>query len=110
MAMGNDAWDFDSMYHVYQSLENDPARGLRGPHPIIRASEQNWQDSKSLFNGAHQCGFTLILDLNAPSADGAGPSPVCRQGDGRVSAADTFIEPIRHLPNLSILSELPVAE
>jgi hypothetical protein len=32
VAMGNDAL-------VYRSLENDPVRGTRGPHPTIRASE-----------------------------------------------------------------------
>jgi choline dehydrogenase len=36
--MGNDAGDFDCVYQVYQSLKNDPVRGTRRPHPIIRAS------------------------------------------------------------------------
>src|SRR5277367_6197220 len=106
VAMGNDAWNFDSVYHVYQSLENDPVRGTRGPHSIIRASEHEiGKIQKAFLIGAYQCGFPLVLDLNAPGAEGAGPSPVCRRGDDRVSAASTFIDPIRHLPNLSILSE-----
>lgn len=92
VAMGNDAWDFDSVYHVYQSLENDPVRGTRGPHPIIRASEHEiGKIQKAFLNGAYQCGFPLVLDLNAPGAKGAGPPPVCRRGDDHVSATSTFI-------------------
>jgi choline dehydrogenase len=97
---------FDGVYHVYQSLEDDPVRGARGPHPTIRASEQEvGKIQKAFLNGAYQCGFPPILDLNAPGAEGAGPSLECRRGGDRAIAATTFANPTRHLPNLSILSE-----
>ena len=77
--MGNDAWDFDSVYYVYQSLENDPVRGTRGPHPTIRASEHEvGKIQKAFLNGAYQCGFPFVPDLNASGAEGAGPSLVCQ--------------------------------
>ena len=106
MAMGNDAWDFGSVYHVHESLESDPVRGTRGPHPIILASEHEIDKIRKAFlNGVYQCGFPLVLDLNVPDAEGAGPSSVCRRGDDCVNVASTFIDPVRHLPNSSILSE-----
>jgi choline dehydrogenase len=104
--MGNDDWDFDSVCHLYQSLENDEVRGTRGPHLIVRASEHELgKIQKAFLTGVYQCGFPLVLDLNASIAEGAGPSPVYRRGDDRVSAAKTFIDPTRHFPNLEILSE-----
>jgi len=36
--LGNDAWDFDSVYQVYKILEDDQLRSTHGPHPIARAS------------------------------------------------------------------------
>jgi choline dehydrogenase len=94
------------VYHVCQSLEDDPVRGTRGPYLIIQASKHEiGKNQKAFLNGAHPCGFALILDLNASGPEGAGPSPVCRQSGDRAIAANSSIRPIRHLPNLSILSE-----
>lgn len=36
--LGNSSWDFDSLYPIYQSLEDDQYRGTCGPHPIVRSS------------------------------------------------------------------------
>ena len=106
---GNDAWDFDSVYTVYQDLENDRLRGTCGPHPIYRtAPEDAGVIQKAFVTGAVEVGLSYVLDLNETGAEGVGPSPVCRQGNRRVSAANTFIDPIRDLPNLTIAADSQV--
>lgn len=102
--LGNDRWDFDSVYQVYQSLEGDPVRGTHGPHPIVRTSvAEAGQIQRAFLDGAVATGMPIAQDLNATGAEGAGPSPVCRRGNHRISAANTFIDPIRHWANFTIL-------
>jgi choline dehydrogenase len=107
--LGNHAWDFGSVCAVYERLENDRLRGTHGPHPIARAMpEQAGKIQEAFLEGAAATGFCRVLDLNEAGAEGAGPSPVCRQGDRRISSANTFIDPIRGRANLRILTDTMV--
>jgi choline dehydrogenase len=109
VALGNAAWDFESSVAVYEGLEGDPLRGTHGPHPIARASMDEAGKIQAAFvEGAASCGLQRIPDPQATGAEGVGPSPVCRRGSTRVSAADTFIGPARLFPNLTILADSPV--
>jgi choline dehydrogenase len=102
--LGNDRWGFDSVYKVYESLEGDPHRATRGPHPIARAAiAEAGKIQRAFLDGAAAAGISLVHDLNATGAEGAGPSPVCRRGTQRISSANTFIDPIRERNNLTIL-------
>ena len=102
--LGNDHWDYASVCQTYDCMENDTVRGTHGPHPIARATpEETGKIQKVFVDGAVHCGFDFVLDLNAKAAEGVGPSPVCRQADRRISAAHTYIDPIRNRPNLTIL-------
>ncbi|KAK4684199.1 hypothetical protein P7C73_g5998, partial [Tremellales sp. Uapishka_1] len=104
--LGNDAWDFESTSRVYASLEGDEVRGTTGPHPIVRTSLDDAGPIQQAFVlGAEDCGFQLVLDLNAEGSEGVGPSPVCRKGDIRISAANTFIDPVREWTNLTIIAK-----
>ena len=104
--LGNDAWDFESIYGVYESLEDDPVRGTKGPHPIQRTSlSEAGTIQKAFVASAAKCGFKPVLDLNETGAEGTGPSPVCRRGDKRISAANTFIDPIRRWENFTVRPE-----
>ena len=106
VALGNTVWDFDSVYNVYQSLEADEVRGTGGPHPIVRVPEnETGKIQKAFMDGAGQCGFARVSDLNATGAEGVGASPVCREGPRRISAANTFIDPIRSWNNITVLPE-----
>ena len=107
--LGNDAWDFESTNVVYQSLEDDPVRGTKGPHPIARTSlGEAGMIQKSFLASATNCGFQHVFDLNETGSEGAGPSPVCRRGNKRISAANTFIDPIRCWRNFSLWPESQV--
>jgi choline dehydrogenase len=103
--LGNDEWDFESAYQVFESLEEDRLRNTHGPHPIARASAAEVGEIQRAFmDGAAVTGFPIVQDLNATGAEGAGPSPVCRRGHRRISAANTFIDPIRNLTNFTLMS------
>jgi len=111
--LGNSSWDFDTVCRIYQELEEDELRGTLGLHPIVRTlSAEAGRIQKAFIDGALASGFQGVLDLNAPGAEGVGPSPVCRRGHQRVSASNTFIDPIRGQKNLHILtkSEVSVVE
>ena len=106
VALGNSAWDFDSVYNVYQSLEADDVRGTRGPHPLVRATdEETGRIQRAFMKACEGCGFERVPDLNETGAEGVGHSPVCREGSRRISAANTFIDPIRGFKNLTVLPE-----
>ena len=81
-------------------------KGLHGPHPILRATEEETGKIQTAFiQGAVDSGFRQVLDLNATGTEGVGPSPVCRRGDRRISAVSTFIDPIRKQTNITILAD-----
>ena len=104
--LGNYAWDFESVYAVYENLENDELRGTHGLHPIVRTMPgQAGKIQKAFLEGATATGFRRVLDFNETGAEGVGPSPVCRQGDRRISSANTFIDPIRGQDNITILTD-----
>lgn len=107
--LGNSEWNFDSCYEIYQSLEKDEMRGTKGPHPIVRVTDnETGKIQRAFVDGCVEYGLERVLDLNVTGSEGAGPSPVCRRGSNRVSLANTFIDPIRRRKNFSILSESAV--
>lgn len=104
VALGNDAWDFESVRQTYEKLEHDELRQTSGVHPIVRATTlETGKIQQAFVNGAVSAGFESANNLNATGAEGVGPSPVCRSGDRRISAAETFISPIRYAPNFTLM-------
>lgn len=107
--LGNDSWDFDTVCRIYEELEDDKMRWSHGRHPIVRTyPDEAGRIQKAFVESALASGFQEVLDFNAPGAEGVGPSPVCRRGHQRVSASNTFIDPIRGQKNLTILTETEV--
>lgn len=102
--LGNISWNFDTLHQVYQSLEDDQYRGTCGRHPIARTPiSMAGRIQRAFLEGAKMVGMPTVYDLNATGAEGVGPSPVCWKGYHRVSAANTFIDPIRTRHNFTIL-------
>lgn len=107
--MGNDAWAWESVEPVYAALERDEIRGQEGLHPLVRTKlEDAGQIQRAFIAGAIKCGLVWTEDLNATGAEGSGASPVCREGTRRISAANTFIDPIRAKSNFHLLANAPV--
>ena len=109
VALGNDAWDFDSVSRAYDNLEKDPPRKTHGEHPIVRtARAQAGLIQEAFLEGAESTCLPWVDDLNGLSAEGSGASPVCRSGSHRISAANTFIDPVRHQGRINILANTQV--
>lgn len=101
--LGNDAWTWECVEPVYVALEKDQSSGKSGPYPLTRMQPKEAGKIQQAFaTGAMGCGFPWIEDLNATGAEGVGSSPVCREGDSRISAADIFINPIRKNQNFQL--------
>jgi choline dehydrogenase len=97
LALGNDAWGWDSVELVYNDLE-------KSGHPIARMEVVDAGNIQRAFvAGAIESGLPWVDNLNATGAEGTGASPVCREGERRVSAANTFIDPIRRQRNFRIM-------
>ena len=109
VALGNEQWDHADTIKVYDLLEDDDLRGTHGPHPIVRTGlDESGLIQQAFVAAARQSGMRAVVDFNETGAEGVGPSPVCRRGDRRISAANTFIDPIRQRHNLTILTETQV--
>lgn len=109
VALGNDAWGWESVESIYEDLERDDLKQTKGMHPLVRTKlEQAGKIQQAFVAGAVGCGLPWIQDLNATGAEGTGASPVCREGNLRISAANTFIDPIRGKPNFHILTNAVV--
>jgi choline dehydrogenase len=103
--LGNDAWGWSNVEPVYSALEKDDVKGTDGPHPLVRTGlEEAGMIQRAFVDGALSCGLSWEDDLNATGVEGVGASPVCRHGSRRVSAANTFIDPIRGKPNFTLMT------
>ncbi|EME42994.1 hypothetical protein DOTSEDRAFT_63303 [Dothistroma septosporum NZE10] len=101
--LGNDAWGWESVEPVYIALEKNDASGKQGLHPLTRMQpKEAGKIQKAFVTDAIACGFPWAKDLNATGAEGVGASPVCRTGILRISAANTFIDPIRGKENFQL--------
>ncbi|KAH7370014.1 hypothetical protein BKA65DRAFT_471255 [Rhexocercosporidium sp. MPI-PUGE-AT-0058] len=84
-------------------------RSTIGPHPIQHAVPNELGSIQAAFlKRAGEVGFKEVVDFNKTGTEGAGPSPLCRVGDQRVRAADTFIYPRRHWKPLNIMAGVMV--
>ena len=109
VVLGNDAWDFDSVSRAYDDLENDPLQETHGGHPIVRTARVEAGCIQEAFvKGAEITCLRWVDDLNETGAEGSGASPVCRSGTRRISAANTFLDPVRHQGRISILADTQV--
>ena len=103
--LGNDAWAWDCVEPVYGWLESDKIKETKGPHPLARTKiEEAGKIQKAFIAGAIDSGLSWTEDLNALDPSGVGASPVCREGTRRISAANTFIDPIRGKSNFHLLT------
>jgi choline dehydrogenase len=66
--LGNDSWNFDSIYQSYESLEEDEYRGTNGPHPIMRTSvSEAGIIQRAFLHGAAASGFPMAQEQKEPA-------------------------------------------
>lgn len=71
---------------------------LRNDHPYCEA----W------LRAGEEAGFSRTKDFNGEKDDGLGPYQLTISGHWRCSAATAFLHPVRHRPNLTVLSGVHV--
>ncbi|MEU1620272.1 GMC family oxidoreductase N-terminal domain-containing protein [Streptomyces sp. NPDC005722] len=107
-AGGAKGWGYDDLLPYFKRSENAPGRDpvLRGvggpltvgpaspPHPVVAA----------LLTAATQTGYRRASDIAAGVEEGFGWSDLNIVGGRRQSAADAYLTPARHRPNLTVVT------
>lgn len=112
---GCNGWGWGDVLPYFCKLEDDlafgdlPYHGKNGPVPIYRTPLEQWGAVDKAFRAAAlELGYGWCDDLNAPDATGASPLAIHNRNDVRVSVNDSYLEPARGRPNLTILGETTV--
>ena len=112
---GSSMWTYEALIPFFKKIERDPAsddsRGQDGQTPLQRLPRDQWSPTQEAFyRSAVDLGFPEVPDLFSKSP-GGGVGPVVRNShDGtRMSAAYTYLNPIRHRSNLTVQGEALVS-
>jgi choline dehydrogenase len=103
-------WAWDDVLPWFVRLEDDvdfgdaPYHGRRGPIPIRRAPEHEWEPvDAALRDAAVAAGYATCADHNAPEGSGVSAFAANSRDGRRVSTADAYVEPVRDDPLLTIV-------
>ena len=111
-ALGNDEWSFEKVLPYYRKMEHDldiqdDFHGADGPMPVRRRQSGAWPAIQKAFHDACVAeGYGVTADANGPNPAGVGVSPTNNLGGVRMSAAMTYLNPMRHRLNLTIRGEV----
>ena len=108
--MGLSGWGWDEIARSYEALEDyrepgaAPGRGRDGPLQIT-PSDYSSPVFDALIEGCKEFGVPFVPDINAAGVEGVGRTQytVDRRGR-RASSYEALIAPIRHRPNLEVLT------
>lgn len=107
-SMGNDEWSFAKVLPYFRKSERDldiqdDFHGTDGPMPVRRRQSGPWPAIQKAFHEAClQAGFNTTEDTNGPNPTGIGIPPTNNLGGMRMSAAMTYLTPMRHCLNLTV--------
>ena len=111
-ALGNDEWSYDKVLPFYRKMEHDldiqdDFHGADGPMPVRRRQSGEWPAIQKAFHDACLAeGYGVTDDVNGPNPAGVGISPTNNIGGVRVSAAMSYLNPMRHRLNLTVRGEV----
>ena len=117
--MGNRGWGWDDVLPVFRKSEDHMNGGgdMHGAGGEWRVEEQrlSWEILDSFRRACVEVGIPATEDFNGGNNEGAGYFEVNQKRGVRWSAAHAFLHPVRHRPNLTVLtkaqaSRLTVAE
>lgn len=100
------AWSYSSVLPYFRRAEaweggGDDARGADGPVPVSSLRDPNPLTS-SFLAAARAAGVAPCPSPGGPVEEGAAETPVTQRRGRRVSAADAYLRPARHRPNLVV--------
>lgn len=115
--LGNPGWGYDDLLPYFRKLERfeptdqiDPAfHGTSGPLTIAPLRSVNAM-ARVYLEAAAQAGIPFNPDFNGATQAGAGLYTFTQRNGERVTAEGAYLDPIRHRPNLHILSERKVTK
>jgi len=113
-AMGNDQWSYDKVLPFFRKSERDldirdDFHGTDGPIPVRRRQAGPWPDIQKAFHDACLSeGYGNVEDTNGPNPAGVGVWPSNNLDGWRMSAALTYLNPMRHRLNLTVRGEVLV--
>lgn len=110
--LGNDGWDYLTVLEAYKRLEKNA---------VLRDAYHRQDGQLSVIDQVHphrltqvfveagqQVGLPYNRDFNGPSQVGVGTYQVTQTNGKRCSAADAFLHPVRHRPNLRVRTHATV--
>jgi choline dehydrogenase len=110
--LGNTGWAWDDILPIFKEFEDNefgpsPTRGVGGP---LHISGPNGPDPlcEEIIGAGVNLGLQEAQDINESDAERIGYTPATIRNGRRVSAADAFLKPVRHRPNLTVLTRTTV--
>jgi choline dehydrogenase len=108
-ALGNEGWAFSNVLPYFKRAENQQ-RGSSEFHGIggaLEVRDLRFVSSltRAFLEAATQIGFTPNADFNGANQEGAGLFQVTQKRGRRWSAADAYLRPALHRPNLQVETE-----
>ncbi|MGA1371432.1 MAG: GMC family oxidoreductase [Pseudomonadales bacterium] len=110
--LGNPQWSWASVLPAFKRLERDldfpdtSWHGDAGPIPIRRYPRDELLPQHAAFlDAARTLGYDTCPDANDPWGSGAGPQPMNKLGQLRVSTALGYLAGARARPNLQIMPD-----
>lgn len=104
------SWDWAHCLPYFRRMENsigskasDAYRGKAGPLEIEKGPATNPLFG-AFFESAQQAGYELTDDVNGFKQEGFGPFDRNVRHGQRLSASRAYLRPIRHRPNLTVLT------
>ncbi|HTU13103.1 MAG TPA: GMC family oxidoreductase N-terminal domain-containing protein [Allosphingosinicella sp.] len=110
-ATGVNGWGWAEMLPAFKAIEDhelgaDDERGAGGPLHVGINRHRN-RPNDAVLKAAEALGLPVREDVNRADQTGIGPMPHMIRKGRRMSAASAFLDPVRHRPNLTILTGLP---
>jgi choline dehydrogenase len=107
--LGNRGWSYERVLPYFKKSENyesggDDSRGKGGPLNVAEMRETN-ELCDAFIDAAEASGYPRNKDYNNGNQEGFGYFQVTMKNGKRWSTARAFLDPIRHRPNLQIVTD-----
>ena len=105
---GNTEWSYVNVLPFFRKLETDldvrdDFHGSDGPIPVRRVPREEWLPVYEAFHQSTlEAGFPYDPDMNNPETSGTGAVPMNNPNNIRMSAALSYLNPVRHRLNLTV--------
>ena len=113
---GSSMWKYKALIPFFKKIERDldsadDSRGQDGQTPLQRLTRDQWSPTQEAFyRSAVDLGFPEVPDLFSKRPHGGvGPTVRNSHDETRMSAAYTYLNPIRHRSNLTVQGEAVVS-